>query len=222
MKNKHTKKILPLYFALLAADLIAIALGSKGAEYVFKPLLMIALAGYAYMHLKGLKTDNWLLAALGFSWLGDVILMNPNWFIFGLASFLIAHIFYILTFKQADFISVFKQSDRSAWAIVTVFFTGGLVAFLSRFLGPMLVPVGVYAGVITLMLLTMLNRLDYVSNGSFLFSMIGAILFAFSDSVIAINKFANPIPYAGFIIMLTYGIGQWLIVEGYLKQKAKK
>jgi uncharacterized membrane protein YhhN len=206
--------------------LIAIYQQSKPFEYLFKPLLMLSLGGYAYAQLKksgaqlrGYNSDTFLLAAIAFSWLGDVILMNPQWFVFGLSSFLIAHIFYILTFKKDNPILVFKQSDRSSWAVVTMFFTGGLIAFLLKYLGAMKVPVVIYATIITAMLLTVLNRWKKVPPLSFALAMAGAVLFAFSDSIIAINKFAAPINNAGIIIMVTYTIGQWLIVEGYLRNR---
>jgi uncharacterized membrane protein YhhN len=222
------RPILPIYLLLIAGDLIAISQQSKPMEYIFKPLLMLALGWYVYTQLKksgaqlrGYNSDTFLLAALAFSWLGDVILMNPKWFIFGLLSFLIAHIFYILTFRKDNVISIFKQNDRLSWAVVILFFTGGLIAFLGRYLGEMKIPVMLYAAVITVMLLVVLNRWKKVNNLSFALSMAGAILFAFSDSMIAINKFAVPINNAGIIIMVTYAIGQWLIVEGYLKNRFK-
>ena len=51
--------------------------------------------------------------------------------------------------------------------------------------------------------------------------LMGAISFVVSDGILAINKFAQPLPMAGFLIMLTYGVGQFLIVTGYLKKLVK-
>jgi uncharacterized membrane protein YhhN len=51
---------------------------------------------------------------------------------------------------------------------------------------------------------------------------LGAILFILSDSVIALNKFKSDdlnIPMPRLIIMVTYILGQFLIVEGVIKNE---
>jgi uncharacterized membrane protein YhhN len=47
--------------------------------------------------------------------------------------------------------------------------------------------------------------------------MIGALLFVISDSVLAVNKFYQAFEAAGIVIMLTYGLAQFLIVEGAVR-----
>jgi hypothetical protein len=42
----------------------------------------------------------------------------------------------------------------------------------------------------------------------------GALFFMLSDSLLAINKFYRPFPLAGFLIMLSYIVAQYLIVIG--------
>jgi uncharacterized membrane protein HdeD (DUF308 family) len=48
--------------------------------------------------------------------------------------------------------------------------------------------------------------------------LIGAVLFVSSDSLVAFNKFYNPLVLSSFIIM-TYLIAQYLIVSGIFKLK---
>ena len=43
------------------------------------------------------------------------------------------------------------------------------------------------------------------------------VLFALSDSLIAINKFVQPIPYEGVLIMGSYYLAQYMIVNGVIK-----
>ena len=62
----------------------------------------------------------------------------------------------------------------------------------------------VYAGLITVMMWSALMQKDWMWG-------IGAILFVFSDSVIAINKFVSPVPDERFLIMATYYAAQLLI-----------
>jgi len=38
-----------------------------------------------------------------------------------------------------------------------------------------------------------------------------------SDSLLAINKFMQPLPLAGLAVMLTYLLAQYLIVEGVVR-----
>jgi hypothetical protein len=40
-----------------------------------------------------------------------------------------------------------------------------------------------------------------------------------SDSLLAVNKFYQPLAYAGVFIMLTYCLAQYLIVRGFIEQK---
>ena len=43
------------------------------------------------------------------------------------------------------------------------------------------------------------------------------IAFVISDSVLAVNKFYQAFETAGIVIMLTYGLAQFLIVEGAIR-----
>ena len=45
--------------------------------------------------------------------------------------------------------------------------------------------------------------------------------FALSDSLIAIDKFIQPLPYASVAIMVTYYLAQYMIVSGMIKPEDK-
>ena len=60
-----------------------------------------------------------------------------------------------------------------------------------------------------------INRLK-VLNG-YLYIVYGVILFVISDTVLAINNFADGFWQGGFVVMLTYILAQYFIVEGYAK-----
>jgi uncharacterized membrane protein YhhN len=77
----------------------------------------------------------------------------------------------------------------------------------------------VYAGVLTYMVLSALFRFGKTNSGSFTMVFGGAILFMMSDSLIAINKFLEPLSMAGFWVMITYITAQFLIVKGLLKHE---
>lgn len=63
---------------------------------------------------------------------------------------------------------------------------------------------GLYAVIISLMLLAaMLQR-------SSLYAL-GALIFVFSDFILAWNRFVEPIPEADLLILVPYFLGQWLL-----------
>jgi uncharacterized membrane protein YhhN len=49
----------------------------------------------------------------------------------------------------------------------------------------------------------------------------GALLFVISDSLLAINKFYKPLPFAALFIMLTYCAAQYFIVRAFIHRREK-
>jgi uncharacterized membrane protein YhhN len=182
-----------------------------------KPLLIPAL-GMALLY--GKTFPKRLLGALFFSWLGDVLLMNqdrPLYFMLGLGAFLVAHIFYIVTLWKSSFSA---KSSKTYVVIITVSIVAYLIILLQQLtphLGDFLIPVYLYAAVITCMLWIALNRKGKTNSHSFLLVAAGAGFFVISDSLIAWNKFANPLDHAGIYIMATYLIAQACLVSGIAK-----
>lgn len=211
-----------LFICLVIADLIAVSMGSKSLEYIFKPSLMLALGIYFFLETSQVETKkqrNRVLFALFFSLLGDIFLMFPNGFIMGLAAFLVGHLFYISAFLLDNRGGIFSKKDRLL-AVVAILMYGSV--FLSIVLPKVNVdlklPIVAYAITILVMLLTALNRWKNVGNETFKWVIIGAVLFVISDSLIAISRFVGPFPMSGIAIMLTYAAGQFLIVKGVLTQ----
>ena len=75
----------------------------------------------------------------------------------------------------------------------------------------MRLPVAVYALAIVAMAITALNMSGRVRVTIFGGLFWGVMLFVVSDTLIAFNKFSEPIPYARLSIMLTYLLAQLLI-----------
>ncbi len=202
--------------AALAAD------GLLPGYMLFKPLVMVlALAHVAYAASHATTNEGgWtrarllLCAALVFSLAGDVFLMLPgNTFIAGLASFLVAHLFYIALFVQGQR----WLPHRGALAVV------GLVALtmyatLWAGLGdPVLkVAVAAYVLVIALMASQAIGRAFTLRSSDALRVAVGAGIFMVSDATLAINKFVTPVPQASFWILSTYYTAQLLIMHNVL------
>jgi uncharacterized membrane protein YhhN len=140
---------------------------------------------------------------------------NPNFFLFGLSSFLIAHIFYILFFH---FVRI-KENIKGKWyllLIVAVYYAI-IISILSPYLGNMKLPVRIYAVVISFMFMLAMHMLFIKNTMAGLWMMTGALLFIISDSLLAINKFYFPFQMAGIFVMTTYGLAQLFITEGAVR-----
>ncbi len=179
-------------------------------HYIFKPLtttLIFVLALYL-----GRNHHNWyktaILIGLLFSLAGDIFLMLPkDRFIPGLVSFLIAHLFYISAF------TVGRGFGFTWWLLlVLIIYGAGIFYFLKRGLGSLVAPVLVYLIVILTMLWQAGENWLAVQQTPFLLAFAGAILFAFSDSTLAINRFRKKFPAARALVLSTYFLAQWFIV----------
>ena len=98
----------------------------------------------------------------------------------------------------------------------------GMLTLLFPTLGDLKIPVSIYAFTISLMLIMAIRGSLTWQKPMNLLILNGAIAFVTSDSLLAINKFYNPLPNATFLIMVTYIFAQYLITLGILKMNEKK
>ena len=232
-----------LYILAAVIEIYAEATGNEVVRFFSKPLLMILLLAF-YAQSVGNnwnKVHKFLATSMVFSWLGDVALMfvsnsptdtsimglpkNPNFFLVGLAAFLIAHMLYAIAFGNVSSKLVPPVLRSRPWvAIPLVIYMAGLLYYLVPAIGgndltkPFLGPVIIYSAAIATMVAFALNRYGRVNDKSFILVFGGALLFMFSDSIIAINKFIYPFAASGIFIMALYIAGQYFIAKGALKQ----
>lgn len=179
--------------------------------YIFKPLttsLIITLAALAN-HPIPKRYKIAVLIGLIFSLGGDVLLMLPyDLFIFGLVSFLIAHLIYIYAFTKG-------HPWRLAWlpALLALAYGIGIYWILAPGLGDMSIPVAVYVLVILTMAYTAWNQWNQERNHWALLALIGALVFVLSDSILAFNKFYLPFTAARGLTLTTYFTAQWLLAR---------
>lgn len=166
-----------------------------------------------------------LLIALILSLIGDLLLMFPeSCFAFGLGSFLLAHLMYLVTFVKGCS-SLLQVPLIKKLPLLPILLGGVAVLILWSLRGKLVdlvLPVIIYVLAIAAMSIMALNRYQRTSLRSFTWVFVGSLVFMLSDSLIAYNKFDDPIEYAPFLIMLTYGIAQGLIVFGMLKHDKEK
>jgi uncharacterized membrane protein YhhN len=154
-----------------------------------------------------------IILALVFGWLGDVFLLkisNLLCFRLGLASFLLGHIFYIVT--MFTYAQPFNILILIISVLVAVCY--GIVIF--RFIQPtkeMKIPVIAYETILLTMAIFAL-QLFLAQGGKFgAFVFAGSIFFVASDSMLALATFrkkALNVP-----VMITYIAAQLLIVLGF-------
>lgn len=210
----------PLALATIASAALAIlsapwGLGEPWLNFVFKPLTTLLIIAHAWPRGRGLPGVRApVLAGLLLSLGGDVALLWPQQgFLPGLVSFLLAHLAYLWAFTRGV---------RFAARPLPFVAYGALAAAILAWLWPSVpaalrIPVLAYvlclasmaaqAGVVAL---ATRDTTD-AARGRML--ALGGALFLCSDTLLAINKFALPLPLAGLWILLTYWAAQWGIAS---------
>lgn len=233
-----------LYWIIAAIEVYGEATDNDVIRFCSKPLLMIVLIILYAKSITGPANGfhKLMVAAFFFSWIGDVALMfvprfaedltlmgfakDPNFFLVGLVGFLIAHLLYVGAFARITHKTAEALLPKNWWMLVPlVLYMAVLLLQLVPAINakpetqPFLIPVLVYSTVIATMTLFAINRYRRVNDQSFALVFAGALLFMFSDSIIAINKFVAPFETARIAIMVLYITAQYLIARGALKQE---
>jgi len=215
-------KLIYLFLGFSVFYILLTLLNLESITFWLKPLLIPILSSLVLFE-KEFPTKKVLLAALFFSWVGDVVLLFADkgtiFFIIGLVSFLIAHLLYILLFMKLQKV---KTTKYLPYSILVLVYLIGLLSFLWNDLGDLKLPVLIYASVLSMMLLFAIKGKFVWENHNGNYILFGAIFFVLSDSLLAINKFHSPISLASFLIMSTYLVAQFLLVLGILKIEQKK
>lgn len=209
---------------LAAMDWIAVARGSRAAEYFLKPASMGALIAVASVLAADAPVQQYrfVLAALFFSLLGDVFLMLPrNLFVPGLVSFLIAHIAYVFAF--APFSSV-----RAVTIFVPLLLLASRTLYRKYYRETLkddqYLAVAVYAYLVVITAMVSVVTGTLFGDGAAwplsaaISATAGAWLFLTSDALIGWNRFVQGAPgrkasrtrtqLISVAIMVTYHLGQ--------------
>ncbi|XP_065207189.1 lysoplasmalogenase TMEM86B [Planococcus citri] len=145
----------------------------------------------------------YLNIGLIFSCIGDILLVWPATFLYGIGAFALAHVMYIGYFEM-------NPRNNALGAVLVVM---NLIVFLvvsSTISGILLMAVLIYSH---LLIGTVWRSLDQALHckDKKIWSVCGAVgslLFCFSDLMIAVTMFLHPIPYSEVLIMSTYYAGQ--------------
>jgi uncharacterized membrane protein YhhN len=152
-------------------------------------------------------TRVFFLAALTLSLAGDVLLMlERERFVAGLASFLLAHVAYITGLMLAPSFHWNGLALGYAVVIIPAFMVGPRIARAVRGSEPgLLGPVLAYIAVISTMVAFAIATRNPLA-------IAGAGLFYLSDAVLAWNKFVTPVRSGPLAVIISYHLGQGLLV----------
>jgi uncharacterized membrane protein YhhN len=207
---------------IMAADWVATGFNAKAVRYFTKPAALIALMIWFSVMGNWRGALLWFGLGLAFSFLGDVFLLKPERaFLFGLAAFLAGHISYIIGFNSRPLVwNAFLLIPIIAVAVIAWLVGRHVLGGINRDAAnrSMKIPVIGYMTVILLMLLSAAAcffRPTWPVLAATL-STLGAASFLASDSMLASDRFVRPRRWADLMVMITYHVGQILIVSGAL------
>jgi uncharacterized membrane protein YhhN len=213
------KSLLRISILLSVIYLSCILLNSAILVFYLKPLLLLPLIVAVFISTN-FANKFILFAALIFSWLGDILLLfvlkDAIYFILGLVAFLTAHIFYIVLFIK-EIKKVNGKVEFKKGLILIAIYLSILLLILIPHLGGLVIPVVVYAVVISAMLYMAYLLSFYWAKPASIYLLTGSFSFILSDSILAFNKFYHPIPMSDLLIMATYLYAQWALVKSCIK-----
>jgi uncharacterized membrane protein YhhN len=188
-------------------DWVAVRYEHRPVEYVFKPLTlaMLTATALALDPFDG-TVRTWFVIALVLSLVGDVFLMLPkDRFVPGLVAFLLAHVAYVVGMVLAGLDAPAVVAGLAVVAAAGVTLGQRVVIGVRRTAPDMLGPVVAYMGVISAMVVCA------VGTGRAL-TVAGALFFYASVALIAWGRFVQPKPWGRLAVMVTYHVGQALLV----------
>lgn len=208
MNSSIKIKFLYSFLSLLfLADLFFIYLDKTNFRFISKNLLMPVLLFTYLSEAKShqIKLDLFFVLGLIFSFLGDFFLLLKSGFLLGLGSFLLAHIFYIISFKK-------RSLSRVSVGVIVVLllYLVSLISFLFPHLKEMKIPVIIYGIIISTMLYFSIKTQEKLL-------IVGALFFVISDSILSVNLFVSSSLLLNLLVMITYVLAQVLLVKGILK-----
>ena len=209
---------LGVFFVSTAIHLYASLKKDQRLRDLTKPFILLALLGFYCASANPIVLT--VVLALAFSWLGDVLLMKNGikWFTAGGIAFMVSHVFFILSYlKQTDFSSFH-------WLVVAgliVFFVAASVVIL-HYMRPYLPKALFYPMLLYLIINGLMNCFAWfrsltIGGAAGIVTAVGALLFFVSDCSLFFVRFHKNSPLkTHFVVMLTYAVGEFLIVLGLI------
>ena len=187
-------------------------------HWVCKPLasgLILLMAWHTLLPVS-LRYRRWIIAGIGLSLIGDVLLMLPfDLFVPGLAAFLLGHVCFLAAFSGDS-----RFAARPFFLVASLGYGAINLWLLWRSIAiPLRGPVTVYVLVLASMAGQAVGRArvfraqrDPRAHSAML-AAVGALTFMLSDSLLAWNRFHAAIPWATLWVLWTYYLALWWIAR---------
>lgn len=192
---------------IAALDWASVATAVRWLEYVTKPGFMLVLIALAVvMRPVNPAERNFFVFALAFGLISDVFLMVPkDLFLFGLAAALVEHLAYISGFRTRD-LHIGSVLVAATIALVSaVVILPVIYRALNRDHPKLVAPVLAYVVVFIVMVAS-------AGGTGSLVALAGALLFFYSDAILAWNRFVTPLPSGRIVNIVPYHVGEALLV----------
>ncbi len=188
-------------------DWVAVSVANRPLEYATKVGVMLGLIAFAVALHPTSSAQRILFAiALGLGLLSDVFLTLPrDLFLPGLAAALVEHILYIAGFRVRDFDLVWFAGAALVAVLSVIAFLPPILRALKRLHASLVVPVIAYVAIFVFMVAS-------AGGTRSLVAVVGALLFFYSDAILAWNRFVRPIRYGRVVNIVPYHLGQALLV----------
>jgi uncharacterized membrane protein YhhN len=177
--------------------------------------ILAAFNGLSFKH------QSWLpwLGLLG-AFAGDWLLATPGElnFLLGMLGFMTTHVCNSLYFLQLQPLQPGKLKPAYL-AFVILIITCSLIVFqIKDQLGPMLLPIVAYMGLISLMTILAVNLAasETLNSIALKYFIPGAGFFVLSDGLLALNKFLWHRHDLDIPVMITYGLAVLLLTLGFI------
>ena len=223
--------LLGIAFVIALADWFAVGRGIKRLRYITRPGVILLLFAWLWVtvDLPDVTGNTqaapliWFGWALGFSLLGDVLLMLPRQQIIGgLAAFMLTNLAFVFGFGGLGF----SEGFLFPWILLTFFVVATGLRLNARILRGvrnsdeqrLAIPVAIYSLVISAMLIAALSSLiksEWRFEHAYLVSAGGLMLYI-SNVFLAWERFVKPIPRAKIKVVILYHLGQFGLVVGAL------
>ena len=215
--------IIPAAALVVAAlvNFVARWFGNAPIAAIVKPALLPLIALTTVSAARGMesRTIRLLVIAQLLGAAGDILLIPDGFptFACGLVCFLIGHIFYCINFGGRSW----KGLKPGQWVLaiaVMAAATAGLLAAIGVN-GTMLGPFAVYGFMLMLLIFSCFAGVirNLGNKTTWIILTCGAVLFAFSDSLIAIQNFHGASTMLEFLVMVTYVAAQCLLAWGCVR-----
>lgn len=222
--RKNVIWCIPCTFFIIACvlNLIGCIQGTHLADAV-KPALLPLLCATTLAYLLGrdildFRPVGLLVAAQLFGCAGDVLLMPSSdvFFLTGMGAFLIGHLFYMTLFGGQSW----RGFTVWQWGIAIVLMVPAVLGLVKviGIKGELLWPIRIYGFALMMLIFSALAgviRMPRGSRGTWWILLLGTLLFAVSDSCLAMQTFGViTFPLRDLLVMATYLLAQSLLAVG--------